>query len=385
MSDFPQSADIAIIGGGIMGASTAYHLALRHAGRIVLLEQQPLFGAGATGKCAGGVRYQFSTEINVRLSLASLPMIERFSAETGGNADYRPIGYLFLLTREADVAAFERNVAMQRKLGAGTEWLDPAAVRKKVPQVESADVLAATFNSADGLADPHGLVYGYINAARRLGVQALTDTPVTGVRHTGDHFILQTPHGELHAGQLVNATGPWAAPISAWLDLPVPVVPVRRQIVTTTAIPDLAPDLPFVIDFARSLYFHPEGDGILTGMSNPHEPPGFDERVDLAWEEVHLDAAIARLPLLAHAGLRANWAGLYEVTPDAHPIIGGVPGLPGYWLLTGFSGHGFMHGPICGLLLAEMITTGHATTLDISALDLARFSENRLIREYNVV
>ncbi len=167
--------------------------------------------------------------------------------------------------------------------------------------------------------------------------------------------------------------------------VPLPVTPIRRQMLTTTALPQVPPDFPFVIDFAQSLYFHREGDGLLTGQSNPHEIPGYDERVDPAWEIAHMETAIRRLPLLAQAGRTAHWAGLYEVTPDAHPIFGTVQDLAGYYLVTGFSGHGFMHGPASGLLLSEIILDGHAHTLDISQLDYARFAEGRLIREYNVI
>lgn len=385
MSELPHSAEVVVIGGGVMGASVAYHLAARGVRGVVLLEQQPFFGMGATGKCAGGVRYQFSTEVNIRLSLAGLPLIDRFADEIGVDGGRRRIGYLFLLTNENDVGAFRRHVALQRRLGVATEWLTPEEVRRLAPQLRSDDVLAATFHPDDGLADPHSIVSGYIAAARRLGAQALTETGVTGLARAGSGFRVQTTRGELHAGQVVNAAGPWAAPISAWLDVPLPIVPVRRQMLTTTTLPTLDPAFPFVIDFARSLYFHPEGDGVLTGMSNPDQAPGFDESVDLAWETVHLEAAVERLPLLAHAGLRARWAGLYEVTPDAHPIIGGAPGVPGYYILAGFSGHGFMHGPICGKLLAEIMLDGRATTVDVSALDYGRFAAGRLIREYNVV
>ena len=153
---------------------------------------------------------------------------------------------------------------------------------------------------------------------------------------------------------------------------------------TTTPLPALPVDFPFVVDFAQSLYFHREGEGLLTGQSNPDQAPGFDETVDREWEWTHLENAIARLPLLEEAGLAARWAGLYEVTPDAHPIFGATP-VDGYYVVTGFSGHGFMHGPAAGLLMAEIILDGQATTLDISSLDYARFAEGRLIKEYNVI
>jgi sarcosine oxidase subunit beta len=184
---------------------------------------------------------------------------------------------------------------------------------------------------------------------------------------------------------VVNAAGPWAGAVSALAGVPLPITPVRRQMLTTTPLPELPPDFPFVIDFATSLYFHREGAGLLTGQSNPDEAPGFDESVDLDWELQHMEAAIARLPLLARAGRVAHWAGLYEVTPDAHPIFGAVPQIAGYYVVAGFSGHGFMHGPIAGLLMAEIILDGRASTLDVSSLDYARFAEGRTIVEYNVV
>jgi sarcosine oxidase subunit beta len=167
--------------------------------------------------------------------------------------------------------------------------------------------------------------------------------------------------------------------------VPLPIQPIRRQMLTTTPLPEIPPDFPFVIDFGQSLYFHREGQGLLTGMSNNAQAPGFDESVDEAWELVHMEAAIARLPLLERAGRASHWAGLYEVTPDAHPIISQVPQVAGYVVVAGFSGHGFMHGPIAGLLTAEIILDGAATTLDIGVLAYGRFQSSQLLQEYNVI
>jgi sarcosine oxidase subunit beta len=164
----------------------------------------------------------------------------------------------------------------------------------------------------------------------------------------------------------------------------IPITPVRRQMVTTTPLPDLPADFPFVIDFAQSLYFHREGEGLLTGMSNPDQRPGFDQSIDEEWELTALEKAVERMPMLARAGRLGRWAGLYEVTPDAHPIFGASP-VEGFWIVAGFSGHGFMHGPIAGKLMAEFVLEGQAHTVDVSSLDLARFEEGRLVREYNVV
>jgi sarcosine oxidase, subunit beta len=386
MTNLPPSAHVVIIGGGVMGASTAYHLAQRGCTDVVLLEKQEFFGMGATGRCAGGIRYQFSTEINVRLSLVSMPMLDRFEEELGQPIGLRRDGYLFLLTNDRDVETFRRNVAMQHRLGVATEWLEGDEVRRRVPQLKADDVIAGTFHGLDGLADPNSVVMGYVNAARRLGVRALTETAVTHLDVAGGRIVgVQTSRGPIRCDVVVNAAGPWAAPISETAGVPLPITPLRRQMLTTTPLPELAPDFPFVIDFARSLYFHREGEGLLTGQSNPHEQPGFDESVDTDWELEHMEAAIARLPLLAKAGRMAHWAGLYEVTPDAHPILGGVPQVAGYFVVAGFSGHGFMHGPVAGLLLSEFILDGKAHTLDVSSLDYARFAEGRLIREYNVV
>jgi sarcosine oxidase subunit beta len=384
--DLPKIADVVVVGGGVMGASTAYHLALKDGANVVLLERNPLFGQEATGKCAGGIRYQFATEINIRLSLTSLPMLDRFEEELGQAIDLRRCGYLFLLTNEPDVAAFRANVALQRRLGVMTEWLTGDEVRDRLPLMCLDDVLAATWHPRDGLVDPNGVVQGYISGARRLGAKCLAEVEVTGLCVEGGRVrAVQTRQGEIATPVVVNAAGPWAGQVGAMARVEVPVVPVRRQIAVTTPIPQLPRDFPFVIDFAQSLYFHREGPGLLTGMSNPNEPPGFDQRVDHDWELVHFEAAMARMPLLAEVGISNRWAGLYEVSPDAHPILGKVPEVEGFYCIAGFSGHGFMHGPVCGLLLAEEILDGQAHTLDISSLRLSRFREGKPIVEYNVV
>jgi sarcosine oxidase subunit beta len=388
MIDFPKSATVVVIGGGVMGASTAYHLARRGCTDVVLLEKEEFFGTGATGRCAGGIRYQFSTEINIRLSLLSLPMLDRFEEELGQNIGIRRDGYLFILTNEHDVEVFRHNVELQRSLGVQTQWLSGDDVRRRVPQLAAGDVISAAFYDKDGLADPNSVVMGYVNGAKRLGVRALTEIDVSAIETTGAGgkvVGVQTTGGPIACEFVVNAAGPWAAPISATAGVDLPIVPLRRQIMTTTPLPEIARDFPFVLDFAQSLYFHREGEGILTGQSNPNEQPGFDQSVDSDWELTHMDAAVARLPLLAKAGRMSHWAGLYEVTPDAHPILGGVPQLGGYYIVAGFSGHGFMHGPGAGLLLSEMILDGQATTLDVSSLAYTRFAEGRLIQEYNVV
>jgi sarcosine oxidase subunit beta len=381
----PNSSDIVIVGGGVMGASTLYHLSARGYKNVILLERNEFFGQEATGRCAGGVRYQFATEVNVRLSLESLPMLERFKTEIGQEVNYRKCGYLFVLTEEKDIKAFKHNMALQNKLGVNTEWLTGDEVRYRLPYMKLDDALGGTFNPNDGLVDPNSVVMGYISAAQKLGAKAFTDIEVTGFEKTGSQIrAVKTNKGTIQAPIVVNAAGPWAGLVGKMAGVDIPITSLRRQMFTTTPLPDLPGDFPFVIDFAQSLYFHREGEGVLTGMSNPNETHAFDENVDEEWEMVNLEAAIARMPMLEKAGMVSHWAGLYEVTPDAHPFFGKTS-VEGFYAVGGFSGHGFMHGPISGKLMAEIILDGKAATVDVSQLDLARFVEGRLIREYNVV
>lgn len=368
-----------------MGASTLYHLAHRGARNLVLLEKEEFFGQGATGRCAGGVRYQFSTEINVRLSLASLPMLERFKEEIDQEIDYRRCGYLIVCTNRQDEQAFRRNVALQRDLGVETEWLDGAQVRERLPKFRFEDAIGATFHARDGLVDPNSVVAGYLSAAAKLGATALNQVEVTGIEARGGRVTgVTTNRGTIATPMVVNAAGPWAGLVGEMAGVRIPLTSLRRQMFTTTPLPELPEDLPFVIDFAQSLYFHREGEGLLIGMSNPQETHGFNQNVDEDFELVNLEAAIARLPLVEGAGMVSHWAGLYEVTPDAHPFFGATP-LEGFLVVGGFSGHGFMHGPIAGKLMSECILDGGFRSVDVSMLDLARFDEGRLIQEYNVV
>jgi sarcosine oxidase subunit beta len=383
--NLPTTADIVIIGGGVMGASAAYHLAKRGLKNIVLLEKEEFFGTGATGRCAGGVRYQFSTEINVKLSIESLPMIERFKEEIGQDVNYRQCGYLLVATDEKDATTFKHNVELQNKLGVPTQLLNGDEVRARLPLMRFDDAISGTFNQKDGIVDPNSVVAGYISAAQKLGAKACARVEVIGIRVRGGEVeAIETTRGVIQTRRILNAAGPWAGQIGQMAGLQIPIVPLRRQMFTTNPLKEIPEDFPFVIDFAQSLYFHREGDGLLIGMSNQHETPGFDQNVDQEFEFVNLEAAVERMPLLERASRASHWAGLYEVTPDAHPIFGGC-NVKGFTICTGFSGHGFMHGPVAGKLMSEYILDGKFMTLDVSMLDLARFEEERLIKEYNVV
>jgi sarcosine oxidase subunit beta len=380
------TADVVIIGGGIMGASTAYHLAARGCTNVVVLEQGELFGLGSTGLNAGGIRYQFATAVNIQLSTLSIGMMERFAAEMDQEVGLRRCGYLFMLDNEADLAQFTRNVALQNALGVPSRVVSAQEIAALAPEVELSGIIGGTWCPLDGLVDPNSLLQGYISNARRLGVTLASGAVVTRVDVERARVTrIHSNAGVVETREVVIAAGAWSARVGALAGIGIPIQPVRRQIAVTSAMPDLRRDFPFVIDFSRALYFHREGDGILTGMSNPDEPPSFDTRVDEAWRLRHLEAAMERLPMLADAEVAAEWAGLYEVTPDDQPIIGRVPAVDGLSVCAGFSGHGLMHGPAAGLLMAEEILDGRARTIDIDSLRWARFEAGASVGEYNVV
>ncbi|MDE3088095.1 MAG: FAD-binding oxidoreductase [Chloroflexota bacterium] len=382
-----KTADIVIIGGGCMGASTAYYLAQRGAKNIVLLEREKFLGMGSTGRNAGGARYQFSTEVNIRLSMFSLDVISHFEEQFGISASYRPIGYLFLLTTPAEAAMFKANVELQHRVGVPwVRYLEPREIAQLAPLVNLEGVLGGTFCPRDGLADPNSVTQGFAKGATQHGAKIETETTVTGIKtERGRVSGVVTNRGEIATRTVVNCAGPWAAQIGKMAGLDIPIVPVRRQFFTTDALPQISRDHVFTIEFATSLYFHPEGPGLLVGMSNADEKPGDTYAIDEEFHLKTLERALYRLPLLEHARVTSQIAGLYEVTPDAEPIIAQARALPGFYIAAGFSGHGFQHSPATGKVMSELILDGAAKTVDVSMLDLERFAEGRLIQEVNVV
>lgn len=382
----PKTADIVIIGGGCMGVSTAYYLAERGA-HVVLLEREKFLGMGSTGRNAGGVRYQFSTEVNIRLSMFSLDVISRFEELFGMLASYHPIGYLFLLTTPAEITEFKNNVELQHRVGVPwVRYLEPAEIAPMIPLVNLDGVMGGTFCPRDGLADPNSVTQGFAKGARKHGAQIETETTVTGIKIDGGRIsAVETNQGEIATRTVVNCAGPWAVQIGKMVGLDIPIAPVRRQFFTTDALSQIPHDHPMTIEMATSLYFHPEGAGLLIGMSNADEKPGDTYAIDEEFHLKTLERAMYRLPLLEHARVASQTAGLYEVTPDDQPIIAQVRALPGFYIAAGFSGHGFQHSPATGKLMSELIVDGAAKTIDISMLNFERFAEGRLIQEGNVV
>lgn len=381
-----STADVVVVGGGVVGASAAYHLAAAGVEHVVLLERADAVATGSTGACAGGFRHQFSSRINIELSLASVPMILGFTQEHGLPLDVVQDGYLFLVRDERDWDEFRAGAEFQRSLGVDTELLTPEEAASIAPGIAIDDVLGATFCSDDGIADPAGLTQGYATLARRagadlrLGVEVIaieTDARVvTGVR---------TADGTISAPVVVNAAGPWAGILAATAGVLLPLEPIPRMVVTTGAFPGVPVRRTLVIDAATSYYFHKEGEGVLTGMGGRDERPSFSTDVDLRFiEEELLPTAVRVFPPIEQAGLANMWAGLYEMTPDRHPIIGESP-VGGLFLANGFSGHGFQHAPVVGKLITELIVDGRTRTVDISSLGLDRFERGDLVAEGRVV
>ncbi len=377
-----RTFDIVIVGAGIVGTSIAYHLARRGAGRVAVLEREINPGMGSTSKAAGGIRAQFGSEINVEFSRLSIPVFERFPREMGVDVLFQQAGYLWIATTPEHLQLFRGKVETQRRHGLDVQLVSREEVAKLAPYVRIDDVLGGTFHDRDGYAPPADYVLGYHKRAKEMGVQFFLGCEVTGVRD-GE---LVTGQGTFRGSKYVLATGAWTGLLARMIGVEIPVVPIRRQLFVTEPIREgMTHPIPMTIDYGTGVYLHSESGGVLVGRANVQEPVGFNESVDYGFVERLAELVIDRVPLLERATIRTSWAGLYEVTPDHHPILGEIPERPGWYLAAGFSGHGVMHAPATGLLMAEVLLDGKAKSLDISPLGLARFQEGRLIRETHVL
>jgi sarcosine oxidase subunit beta len=382
-----QTADVVIVGGGVVGVSAAYHLAHAGAGSVLLVERADRLGTGSTGACAGGFRHQFGSRVNVMLSIESIRMITSFSEEHELPLDVAQDGYLFLVRSQSMWDEFLDTAEMQRSLGVEVNVLTPEEAAELIPGISTEDMVGATFGPNDGIADPAGLTEGYATLARRAGAHIETGVEAGAIRMNGDRVAgVTTSRGEISSAVVVNAAGAWAGRLAATAGLDLPLDPIPRHVVVTAGFPGAPDRRTLVVDVASSFYFHREGPGVLMGMGSPHEQPSFETIVDERFiSEELLPTAIRVLPPLEEAGVRSSWVGLYEMTPDRHPILGEAPGVPGFFLATGFSGHGFQHAPVVGKLLAEMIVQGEAKTADVSSLGLERFDQAGVKIETHVI
>lgn len=383
-----ERASVVVVGAGVIGCSVAFQLARMGAKGVVVLEREPLPGAGSTSRANGGIRAQFTTEANVRMSLLSMEILDALEEEIGDPPAYRKAGYLFLTDSGKKLAAMERAAEYQRGFGVSVEVLDAAEVRRRVPWVAGERLAGGTFGARDGFIDPGRLCSFFASAAAHDGVSFRHGAEVVAAEETPRGYLLRTGGGaSFEAPSVVIAAGAWSARVAALLGVEVPVEPVRRHLFLTGPVRDLPSVIPMTIDADTGVLVRREGDRVLVAWSNADEPTGFGTTCDPEFVLRFADALSARFPSMAAAGIdqRRSWAGLYEVTPDHHAIVGDVPGRPGLLLVTGFSGHGVMHAPAAGRCAAEMVLRGRSESVDVSALSLSRFARGELIHETMVL
>jgi sarcosine oxidase subunit beta len=417
-----ETADVVIIGSGIVGSSVAYHLAQAGCTNVLVIEREAHQGKGSTGKSMGGVRAQFSTPVNIQMSRYSIDFFSKFDEVVGHPADYRAHGYLFCATNESQLNYLKANRERQISLGVNNvEWVSPAEISEIVPQLRADDILGGTFCPTDGFVDPHSVMMGFMLNARERGARLWLDTQVTGIqveprlesalvppsaidavgtsadskrdadvsRDLGIRRIcgVMTSRGFVSTRVVVNAAGAWAAGVAKMAGADLPVEPLRRQLVPTEPFDQLPRRFPMVIDMSTGFHFRREGKGILLAWNDPEETPGFKTEFDPAFVEKILTRAASRVPCLAEAEVnpRRAWAGLYEMTPDHHAIIGPSPNVKGLFFVNGFSGHGVMHSPASGRIAADLILHGHSALIEAAQLSVDRFAAGRLFEETAVL
>ncbi len=371
-----KTAEVVIIGGGVMGASAAWHLASRGCRDVLVLDRYPDPGRGSTGMATGGFRSQFSTEVNVRLSLLAREKLLRFPEEIGADSGYRPRGYLLLAGDEEQLAALDWLHSFLEGLGVpGVERVGPEDIRRLNPAANLEGIPGGTFGSTDGFIRPLSILNGYTGAAKRLGVTFEYGVEVTGLTREDDRITgVETSRGPIAAGSVVNAAGAWANT----LGIEIPVEPARRQVALTQPFPGLPEDMPMTIFLEDGFHLRVR-DGrvlLLRSADLPSSDP-FDTTFDASWLPGVVERAHYRMPCLKQAeiDLPGCWAGLYEMSPDSHCIVGPAPGLANLFLMNGSSGHGVMHSPALGQIVAEMILDGETRCLDARPLRASRFAE----------
>jgi sarcosine oxidase, subunit beta len=385
-----HTAEVVIIGGGIVGSSIAWHLTAAGCKNVLVVERESSQGKGSTGKSMGGVRAQFSTPVNVQMSLYSIPFYARFEEALGHPSGYRGQGYLFVATKESHLAYLRANFERQKALGLETVKLLPAEeIRKMLPPLRSDDVLGGSFCSTDGFVDPYSAMNGFMASAVEQGATLWKKTEVTGITHDQSGISgVETTRGHVSTRTIVNAAGAWSAQVAKFAGLDLPVEPLRRMLVPSEPFDEFPHSSPMVIDMSNGFHFRPEGRGFLLAWNDPEETPGYKTDFEPSFIEKILTRAADRVPVFENLAINPKraWAGLYEMTPDHHAILGAVPGIPGLFLANGFSGHGVMHAPATGKIVADLILKGKTTVVDdASVLGIDRFAKGALLHETAVL
>lgn len=384
-----ETADVVIIGGGIIGSSLAYHLTAAGCGIVLVIERETQQGKGSTGKSMGGVRAQFSTPVNIQMSLYAIPFYASFDDRLGHPAGYRPQGYLFCATSARHMAYLRANYEKQVALGLkDARIVSGDEIRGMFPLLRGDDIVGGSFCASDGFVDPYSAMIGFMTCASEHGAKLWKSTQVTRIgRDARGIAHIETSRGAVATRVAVNCAGPWAAEVAKMVDVDLPVEPLRRMLVPTEPFDQFPHTAPMIIDMSNGFHFRPESLGFLLAWNDPDETPGYKTEFEPSFIEKILTRAAHRVPCFENLAVNPKraWAGLYEVTPDHHPILGEVPEVPGFFLANGFSGHGVMHAPATGKILSDLILTGKTDLIDASLLNLARFAQGRMIRETAVL
>lgn len=384
MKSWNKTAEIVIIGGGIMGTSVAFHLAQKGQKEVVLLEQNYIC-EGSTGLSVGGFRQQFSTPANILLSQESLKRFHHFKDEFGVEIDLHQPGYLFLARESRDWENLLKGVKIQREYSVPVEVLSPEEIAYRWSYLNITDLEGGTFGPADGYADPYLVTMTYAREARQRGVLIQEQTKVIDILvRNGSIRGVETTKGRISTPCVINVAGPWAGKVAHMSGLDLPVLPYRRQVFVISCPKDIRQPVPMVIDLKMRHYFRGESSMILTGMSDMEEPSSFNLHVDEVFMGKVVETQVLRAPAMAESRMIRGWAGLYAVTPDENPIIGKCGEFDGFFCAAGFSGHGFQHGPSVGRILAEIVLDGKSD-FDLSPFALDRFEKKKESEERQAV
>lgn len=380
----PRSAAVVIIGGGIIGASTAWHLAKAGVKDVVVVESSEM-GSGSSAKPLGGVRANFSDPSNIELGRRSLEAFDRFSADFGVDIGFQKVGYLFLARDDAQLSGMKEAVRMQNQSGVSSRLVTPDEAHQLNPFVEPSALTGASYSPGDGFVQPTRVVEGYVRAAQDMGVTFLNRTQVLDIStSTGHVSSVLTQRGEISTEAVICCAGAWSAAIGEMVDVPLPIEPVRRLIGFTPDWPDPPPTVPFTLDLTTTMYFHNSGRGFLLGISHGEEP-SFCRDFSYEWLGEFRDAATICAPALRESEVIRGWSGLYENTPDRNAVIGQAPQMPGFFYACGFSGHGLVQAPAAGELMADLVI-GRPSFIDATPFSAERFEDGgAVLKETNII
>jgi sarcosine oxidase, subunit beta len=381
-----QTAEVVIVGGGIVGASIAWHLTEAGCRNVLILERESHQGKGSTGKSMGGVRAQFATRPNIQMSLYSIPFYASFDERLGQPGGYRGQGYMFVATKQAHLDYLQTNQKLQKSLGLRqARMISRDDIVTTVPQLRADDILGGSFCPTDGFVDPYSVMVGFTTSACEKGATIWRSTEVTAIHRDGAGIIgVETTRGPVSAPVVVSAAGAWAAQVAALAGIELPVEPMRRMLIPTEPFDAVSHEIPMVIDMSNGFHFRPESLGFLLAWNDPEEKMGFNTNFDPAFIEKVLTRAANRVPVFENLAVNPKraWAGLYEMSPDHHCIIGPVDGLKGFFCANGFSGHGVMHAPATGKMVSDLILHGNTSVVDnVEVLSPGRFARGELLHE----